>query len=72
MVDDLVIVQAETGDVTLCSATPAGYKEFGRIPALDSKTWNHPVLVGNRLYLRNGQEAACFELPVVDVSPNVL
>ena len=24
------------------------------------------MLVGNRVYVRNAEEAACFELPVVD------
>ncbi|HYF36509.1 MAG TPA: PQQ-binding-like beta-propeller repeat protein, partial [Prosthecobacter sp.] len=64
MVDDLVIVQSEPGDVVLCEATAAGYKELGRIPALNSKTWNHPVLAGRYLLVRNDQEAVCYELPV--------
>jgi outer membrane protein assembly factor BamB len=27
------------------------------------KTWNHPVLIGNRLFVRNGEEAVCLEMP---------
>ena len=64
VVDDLVIVQSETGDVVLCSAKPGGYEEHGRIAALDNKTWNHPVLAGRYLLTRNDREAACYELPV--------
>ena len=33
-------------------------------PYLEGKTWNHPVLVGNRLYVRNGAEAVSLELPL--------
>jgi hypothetical protein len=35
--------------------------------ALDGKTWNHPVVVGDRLYLRNSQEAAGYQLPLAEV-----
>ena len=31
--------------------------------AIEGKTWNHPALVANRLYVRNGEEIACYELP---------
>ncbi|MES2595520.1 MAG: PQQ-binding-like beta-propeller repeat protein [Verrucomicrobiota bacterium] len=61
---DLVIVQSEPGPVHLCSATPESFKELGKLEALDSKTWNHPVLSGRYLLVRNDREAACYELPV--------
>lgn len=64
MVDDLVIVQSEPGEVMLCSVTPEAYQEVGRLPALSSKTWNHPVLAGRYLLVRNDQEAVCYELPL--------
>lgn len=61
---DAVIVQSESGPVHLCSATPEGFKEFGKLAALDGKTWNHPVLSGRYLLVRNDHEAVCYELPV--------
>jgi outer membrane protein assembly factor BamB len=64
LVDDLVLVQSETGDVVLAEAQPGGDKELGRIPALRNKTWNHPTLAGRFLLVRNGAEAVCYELPV--------
>lgn len=62
-----LLVLSETGDVHLLAANPKSHEELGSFPALSGKTWNHPVLVGNRLYLRNGEEAACFELATAEL-----
>jgi outer membrane protein assembly factor BamB len=64
LVDDLVIVQSESGEVVLMSAKPDGTEELGRIAALSSKTWNHPTLAGRYLLVRNDREAVCYKLPV--------
>ena len=64
LVDDAIIVMGEKGDVALIEAKPDGYHEMGRIKALSSKTWNHPVLAGRYLLVRNDKEMVCFELPV--------
>ena len=64
LVDDLVLVQTERGPVALAEARPDRFSELGRLEALDGKTWNHPVLAGRYLLVRNDQEAACYELPV--------
>ncbi|MEN3940377.1 PQQ-binding-like beta-propeller repeat protein [Prosthecobacter sp. SYSU 5D2] len=63
MVDDLVIIQSESGPVHLAAAKPDGYEELGKIDALSSKTWNHPTLAGRYLLVRNDREAVCYELP---------
>ena len=63
LVNDVLIVQGEKGDVALVEANPSGYHKLGILPALSSKTWNNPVLAGNHLFLRNDQEAACYVVP---------
>jgi outer membrane protein assembly factor BamB len=63
---DLLLVQAESGDVVLVEPSPDALHELGRLSALSSKTWNHPALAGSLLVVRNDREAACFELPPVE------
>ncbi len=61
---DLLLVLGERGELALLSADPSERKEFWKIDAIEGKTWNHPVVVGNRLFIRNAQEAVCYELPL--------
>ena len=63
LVDDVLLVQAEAGDVVLVEATPEAHRELTRFPALKEKTWNNPVVSGPYLLVRNDHEAACFRLP---------
>jgi len=63
LVGDVIVVQNENGTVHACAASPDGFRELGRIPALTSKTWNHPTVAGRYLLARNDREATCWELP---------
>ena len=66
LVEDLLLVQAESGDVALVQATPDGRQELARFSPLSSKTWTVPVVAGNKLLVRSDREAACYELPVAE------
>ena len=66
---DLLLVISEEGELALVSATTDGYKEIAKVPALDAKTWNHPVLVGDTLLIRNGEEMKAFRLALDRAQP---
>lgn len=59
---DLLLVLAESGEVALVNANPDGHNERARFQAIEGKTWNHPVIAHGKLFVRNGQEVACYEL----------
>lgn len=63
-VGDLLAVQAESGEVVLVSATPDKHAVRARLAALDGQTWNNPCLSGDRLLVRNAEEAACYRVQI--------
>jgi outer membrane protein assembly factor BamB len=66
---DLLIVITEDGELALVSAAADRFTEVARRLAIDGKTWNHPVLAGDTLLVRNGEEMAAFRLALEPVMP---
>jgi outer membrane protein assembly factor BamB len=60
---DVLLVLSEEGELVLVRATPERFIEIAKAPGITGKTWNHPVVVGDLLLVRNGEEMAAFRLP---------
>jgi len=65
---DQLLVLTETGEIVLLRTNPKELEELARTKVFSDKTWNHPVLVRNRLYVRNCEEAVCLEVPLATAS----
>lgn len=63
-VGEVLLVQAESGEVVAVDCGPAKHVVRGRLAALSGQTWNNPAVAGDRLLVRNAEEAACYELPL--------
>ncbi len=59
---DLLLVLSEQGVAALVEARPDAHREIGRFQAINGKTWNHPVIAHGKLFVRNGEEIACYQV----------
>lgn len=60
---DKLVILAETGELVLVEANPKAFHELGIFQALKGvKTWNYPAMAGKRVFVRNHEEMACYEL----------
>ncbi len=58
----LLVLSEKPCAAALLEATPQGRKEVGRFPVFEEKTWNHPVVAHGKLFVRNSDWAACYQL----------
>lgn len=59
----LLLIAAEDGELVLVAAEPTGQQELTRFRVFNSKVWNHPVVVGDKLFMRSAEAAVCYQLP---------
>jgi outer membrane protein assembly factor BamB len=58
----VLLILSEKGEAVLLKANPQKHEVLGRFQAINGKTWNHPVVAHGKLFVRNGEEAACYQL----------
>lgn len=59
----LLLVLSEEGELALAKADPTGFTELSKIRVFDDKSWSHPVVAGDRLFMRNSSEMVAYRLP---------
>lgn len=57
-----LLVLSEKGVLSLVAADSSARRELATLPVLEGQTWNNLCLYGDRLLVRNAQQAACYEL----------
>lgn len=65
-----VLVTTEQGEMVLLACDPKKSTELARLPAIEGKTWNHQTISRGKLYVRNAEQIACYQLPTA-ASPSV-
>lgn len=57
-----LIVMSDAGELVLVKATPSQHTEVAKFQAIQGKTWNYPAIAGGRLFVRNGNEMAAYNI----------
>lgn len=65
LVGEHLLITSEVGEIVLVQLDPRNFDELARFPVIGDVTWNTAALSGNRLLMRNSDEAACVILPLV-------
>jgi len=62
--DNRLYMLSENNVVGLAEVTPKGYRETGRFTIADQglPSWSHPVISGGRMYLRNQNVLAAYDI----------
>ena len=58
-----LLVLSDRGELLLCDASPAGFKELSNSQVLGGKsTWAAPVLANSRIYCRSLENLVCLDV----------
>jgi outer membrane protein assembly factor BamB len=57
-----LIVMSDKGELALVKASPSEYAEVARFAALEGQTWNYPAIAGGRLFVRNANQMAAYNI----------
>lgn len=60
--DGMLYVLGDQGQLLLVEANPKAYTEKGRVKALEGRAWTSPTIAGGRLYVRDFDEVASYDL----------
>lgn len=60
--DDKLLLVEEAGTLVLVDPNPSAYRELSR-SKICGNTWAHPALANGRLYIRDGKDLVCVEMP---------
>ncbi|MEM6776430.1 MAG: PQQ-binding-like beta-propeller repeat protein [Planctomycetota bacterium] len=63
---ETMLVITEDGDLLLVDVNVDRLNEIARIKAVEGVTWNHPVIAGGRLFIRNADTMVAYDLPLLD------
>ncbi len=66
LVGEHLLITAESGELVLVEASPQKFNELAKLPVLGDVSWNTAALSGDRLLMRNADEAACVVLPLLE------
>jgi outer membrane protein assembly factor BamB len=58
----ILLVLSESGELVALRPDAAGPHELARLKVFSGKCWNPVAMAGDRLYLRNDAEAACYRI----------
>lgn len=73
LVNDLLLILTETGELVLAEPNSTAYKELGRCLAVPdfqtdyNKCWNSPAVADGKIYVRSTAQAAMFDVSVPDL-----
>ena len=62
LVAPYLLIQCEDGDLALVEASGDEWTEVSRVPALDRRTVQPPVIAQGKLIIRNDRRMRCYDL----------